>query len=385
MNSEVLHSDMLTKLLIYLLIHREQPVSVDALAEALWNEGETDNPAGALKNLMYRLRTILNKAFGTEDYILTSRGIYGWNPEKKVQIDIEEFEKLCQKAKKEKSESKQKADLEKAIALYHGDFMPRIMERHWVMTLSTYYHSMLNMAVKTLIEIYEKEESYEEVERLCMYSLELDPLDEWMHCTLINSLMKQKQNKLAMEHYNEATKLLREELGIRHSEQLEAMYKQLIQTSKGSEAEKIQNVHDDVIEKGVANGAYICGYPVFCEVYRIEARRIGRLGEAEYLALISLQLKEKHLSAEQEKMGRFLIEKGMNELEDILRHSLRGGDVASRYSDSQFVVLLPTCTYESCLSVSERILDRFYKKDKGNRIEITVDFEEVADATLFLS
>ena len=49
------------KLLIYLLIHREHPVSVRELSEALWREDEIENPAGALKNLMYRLRTIMKK------------------------------------------------------------------------------------------------------------------------------------------------------------------------------------------------------------------------------------------------------------------------------------------------------------------------------------
>ena len=49
LNDDILRSDMLKKLLIYILTHREHPITIQELAEALWQDEETDNPAGALK------------------------------------------------------------------------------------------------------------------------------------------------------------------------------------------------------------------------------------------------------------------------------------------------------------------------------------------------
>jgi len=69
---ETLRSDMLKKLLMYMLMHRESQVTVRAIADALWPEDEIDNPVGALKNLMYRLRNVLKAVFGDNNYILTS-------------------------------------------------------------------------------------------------------------------------------------------------------------------------------------------------------------------------------------------------------------------------------------------------------------------------
>ena len=89
LDDDVLRSDMLKKLLIYILTHREHPVTNQELAEALWQEDETDNPAGALKNLMYRLRNVLKKSIGDYNYIITSQGSYAWNNEIKVMLDIE--------------------------------------------------------------------------------------------------------------------------------------------------------------------------------------------------------------------------------------------------------------------------------------------------------
>lgn len=378
LNDDVMRSDMLTKLLMYLLIHREHPVSIQELSEALWSEDETDNPAGALKNLMYRLRTILKKTFGDEDYILTSRGVYSWNPKVEVIIDAEQFEQYCEEGKKTSDKLKSMDCYERAVELYQGDFMPRIMDRHWVMTLSTYYHSLLISAIKSLSGLYMKEERYEDVEHLCTEVLEYDSVDEWLHCTLITSLIRQNKQKLAMQQYEEAVKLLYDALGVRNSAQLKAVHEELLKMSKGADAEGIENVHEDMTEKEEPEGAYICGYPVFREIYRLEARKISRLGESEYILLMTLQLKDGAVTEDNKKMGKFLMKQAMNQVEEVLEESLRIGDVAARYSDSQFVVLLPTCTYESCLMVTQRILSRFYAKNKGRRIEIKTDYEEVA-------
>lgn len=45
------------------------------------DSGESNNPANALKALIYRLRTILKNNLGEYDYILSSQGTYYWNPE----------------------------------------------------------------------------------------------------------------------------------------------------------------------------------------------------------------------------------------------------------------------------------------------------------------
>lgn len=375
-----MRSDMLTKLLIYILIHREHPITIQELADALWSEDETDNPAGALKNLMYRLRNTMKKNLGETDYILTSRGVYYWNPEVKVSLDIEQFENYCEEAKKNTDSGKQIKNYEKAIALYQGDFMPKIMDKHWVVTLSAYYHSMLLSAIKSLAGLYLKEERYEDVEHICSYGLKYDSVDEWLHCNMITALMKQNKQKLAMEGYETAAKALYDALGVRNSAQLEEVHKELLKMSKGAEAEDMESVHKDMQEEEAPDGAYVCGYPVFREMYRLEARKISRLGKSEYILLLTLKLEEDK-AAGNEKMEKYLINQAMNQMEEVLKQALRIGDVAARYSDSQYVGLLPTCTYESCVMVSNRIISRFQEKNKSKRIVVKTDFEEVTIAS----
>lgn len=378
LDEDMMRSDMLTKLLVYLLVHRDHPITIQELADALWSEGETDNPAGALKNLMYRLRTILKKNLGDEDYILTSRGVYYWNPEIKVQLDAEEFEQLCEKGKNAWELAKQKSCYEKAIRLYQGDFMAKITDKHWVVTLSAYYHSMYLTAIKTLAELYIDERQYEAAEQICAEGLKYDGVDEWLHSHRITALMRQNKQNLAMECYEQATKALYDALGIRKSQQLESVHRELLKMSKGTEAEGMDSVHQDMQENEDPEGAYICGYPVFREIYRLEARKISRLGESQYVMLLTLEMKEKGAS-DNEQMEKFIMNQAMTQMETVLKETLRIGDVGARYSDSQYVVLLPTCTYESCVRVSERVVKKFLEKKNTKRIVVKVDFEEVAN------
>lgn len=375
-----MRSDMLTRLLVYLLIHRDHPITIQELSEALWNEDETDNPAGALKNLMYRLRSLLKKKLGEAEYILTGRGVYYWNPELPICFDAEQLEQYCAEAKKSTDISEQIMYYEKAIAIYQGDFMPKIMDRHWVMTLSAYYHSMLLSSIKSLAELYMSEERYEDMEHICADGLRYDLVDEWLHCHMITALIRQKKQKLAMECYEQASKLLYSALGVRNPAQLEKVHQEILRMSKGTEAEAIENVSRDMQEEEEPEGAYICGYPVFREIYRLEARKINRLGESEYVLLMTVRMRDA-LGSANDRMERFVINHAMNQIESVLREALRIGDVAARYSDSQYVVLLPACTYESCVLVADRIVKRFQDINTGKKVIVKTDFEEVTIAS----
>ena len=172
LNEDDIRSSKLTNLLGYLLIHRNQSVTIDELAEALWLEDETENPAGALKNLMYRLRTLLKKHFGETEFILTKQGSYHFNPELEVRVDAEQFEQMLEGIKqKQMKEEEAILELNTALALYQGDFMQKNTEMHWVITLTTYYHSLYLNGVKYLCDLYVSTRRFEELEMLCSRTL----------------------------------------------------------------------------------------------------------------------------------------------------------------------------------------------------------------------
>ena len=63
LNEEAIHSQMITKLLVYMICNKNHIVTLEQLTEALWTDEKSENPYGALKNMMYRLRGTLRKVW----------------------------------------------------------------------------------------------------------------------------------------------------------------------------------------------------------------------------------------------------------------------------------------------------------------------------------
>lgn len=375
-NDNNLHSPMLSKLLMYMFLYRDKTLTTEDIANAIWQDEEVDNPAGALKNLMYRLRKCLEKNFGSNDFILTNRGSYKWNPDVEVILDIEEFEKLINEAKAENVCDIAVMKYEQVVNMYCGDFMTKLLDMHWIVTLNTYYHSLYLSSVKALADLYAKSDCYEELEKLCSIALKYDNVDEQLYCFQIEARMHTGKINLALESYEKAREIMEKELGIRKTTVLNKVYEELLSMSKGQTAYNINEVHDDIVEED-PQGVFFCGYPIFKEIYHLEARKCKRSKTPENLLLFTLETNKDDTREIQE----FRIKKSMGVMEDTIKDCLRVGDVAAKYSDSQFVILLPTCNRALSLIVANRIVSKFY--DKGaqyKNIKVNINLEDISDS-----
>lgn len=279
LNDDNIRSVMMTKLLMYMIMHRKQTLTSERIASVLWQDEKVDNPANALKNLIYRLRTLMKTHLGVQDLIITKRGIASWNPEVELVVDVEVFEGLCTKAKLAENKQDIAAAIEyyeRAISLYHGDFMPRLTDVDWIVTEHTYYHSMFITAIKDLGELYIEAKMYEELEKICNAALDHENVNEELYYYLILALIRQNKQKQAMELYDKGCKILYKELGIRNPTRLQEVYKELLKEKKGIQIEGMDRVQEDMQEEN-PDGAFFCGYPVFKEIYRLEMRKSTRL------------------------------------------------------------------------------------------------------------
>ena len=374
LDDEKIRSEMVTKLLSYIFCHRKRNITIQELGDALWHDDGSDNPAGALKNLMYRLRTIMKKEWGRSDFIVTGRGTYTWNPELHIEIDAEKFEKLCKNAPREENADDEIADLEEAVRLYRGTFLPKLNGEYWVASLATYYHSMFLTAVKRLAGLLEEHSRYDEMSQICSRSIELDALDEELHCWLIKALSGQNKQNLAIEHYQKTVDLLYDNLGVRPSEELRGVYETLLKQKHEQELD-LSKIQKELKSDDDGRGAFLCEYGVFKKSYHLEIRRAGRLGMSIYLSLITLypSIDVKKDSAAYTN----IINKGMDIMQQVLLGSLRTGDVISRYSSTQFIIMLPTCQYETAMMVMERIQNRFYSSDEKTKIKLQYSVDEI--------
>lgn len=374
-SDENIRSTMLSRLLVYMLLYREKALTTEDIANAIWpGEEDLDNPSGALKNLMYRLRKNLAKYFGDEEFILTNRGSYQWNPKVEVVLDIEEFERLIKSAKQENVEEKAVIRYEQALDIYQGDFMSKLMDLHWIQAQAIYYHSMYLSGVKSLAKLYLNESRYEEVEHICAEALKFENADEQLYCYQIEARMHCGKVQLALDSYDMARKIMETELGVRKTTILNKVYEELKQISKGDSSYDIREVKKDIQEEN-PTGVFFCGYPIFKEIYHLEARKSVRSKTQENLLLLTLEAPEN----ESAEVISFRIRQAMKGLEETIRECLRVGDVVAKYSETQFIILLPSCTKDLSMLVANRIISKLYDRNpKYRKIKVRINIEEVS-------
>lgn len=372
LDEEKIWSTMLTRLISYFLCCRTREIPSQELIDVLWGETESENPTGALKNLIYRLRTLLKRTWPEYDFIITGRGTYRLNENLPLVLDTEEFEAYCGKAAEVKEQEEKIRLLMKAAELYKGMFLPNITGEYWALSLSTYYHSMYLSAVKELAGLLEDAERFEEMSRICSLALKLEPLDEDLYCLSVQALVRQNKLYLAREQYRKAVDTLYENLGISPSQNLRKVYEDILRQTHEEEL-SIQVIKEEMDEDD-NEGAFYCEYGVFKKLYQLEKRRAERLGISEYLVLVTVTPRQEIKTDSQAYLD--ILGEAMQTLRTVLLNSLRAGDVITKYSGSQYLILLPTCQYETAKIVVHRIEAGFLNLNK-KRVSLQFGLEEM--------
>ncbi|MCL1802381.1 MAG: winged helix-turn-helix domain-containing protein [Eubacteriaceae bacterium] len=343
------------ELLAYLILNKDKNITAFDLYEMLWPNDENSNPESSLKTLISRLRSNL-AAFDMRNAIVTKRGFYSWNDDLGAKIDVFTFESLCmelQMATALTNDIEEK--FQKAMQLYQGDLLPNSSLDSWVVPKSMYYHNVYLEIVQKYVQLLVNDNRHSDVVNVCRKGLDIDAFDSSLNLSLMSSLLKMGKGKEALAQYNCTTGLHYTYLGMNPSDEILDFYKNLIRIEHASGSD-IDVIRKELWEEDDGEGAFICEYAIFKDIYKLNMRNLKRLGTSMFIALISIDAMDK-------KAPDFImLDKIMTILGDTLRDNLRRGDTVSRYSPYQFAVLLPTVNHTNGQSVLERVKREFYKK-----------------------
>jgi len=357
------HSKKMWNILEYLIAFRKKEISQNDLIELLWDNDGSTNPNGALKTLMHRVRNLL-KVLEADDlnFILQSRRTYAWNNSLPCIVDTDEFERLYKEGLAiTDDEDLRLAKFRKAISIYKGDFLPKTRHETWVVPLASYYHTMYLKLVKDTIDLLAARQEFEDIANICWQAITIDQFDEDLHYHLIYALYRSNNQHAALKQYSTTTDLFFEKFGITPSEKLQALYKEIVKTSKDIETD-LNTIKDNLREQQKKTGAFYCEYEFFKDIYRLEARSAERTGNSIYLCLMTITTP----SGNQPPLNN--LNKAMDKLKTCIFNSLRSSDIFSRYSVSQYILMLPTTSYESGERVLKRIAGEFQKANSNDRI-----------------
>lgn len=353
-------------LIEYLITFRKRDISQEELIGILWPKGEIDNPANALKNLVYRARSALH-AHGLPNgrrMIVYKKGLYSWNNTYPCTVDAEEFEQACRRANAEGlTPAQQVTRYQEAIHLYKGDFLPGAKLEPWVIPIASEYRKQYFKCVYWLLGILQSQQQYEDMEQACLHAIAIDPFEETAHRYLIHSLIQQGKQEESMTRYNEVTELLFRELGIGPSTAMRALYREIAKTTHDVQLD-LGIIKEDLEETDRIPGAFYCEYEIFKNLYRLEARTAARSGQSVFVVLVTLEDIDGNL------LEVKIQNKTMDSLYRIIRENLRKGDVYARFSASQYVMMLPALTMENCVMVMDRVTRRFRYAHRGTRVKI---------------
>ena len=366
LTDEVNRSQKIWNVLSYLIVHRDRNVPQSEFIEQFWPDENSSNPVNALKTLLYRVRAMLEPLFGADiDPILSQRGSYSWNRAIECSVDADEFERLCQKAAEARLSDEKRMELyRRADALYRGDFLPKLSNELWTIPITARYHNLYLKSVKEFAALLEKHEAFEEMAAVCMRASLIDQLDEEIHILIARALLRQGKDAAALAHYESATDLLYRNLGVRPSQELRALYTEIMAVEKGLETD-LEVIQGDLREAAARPGAFVCEYGFFKEAYRLEARRAARSGQSVHVGLITVSLPDGGVPALN------VLGATMDQLLQVMVGNLRRGDVVSKYSGAQFVVMLPAANFEDSTMVMERIVSAFYRQHRRNFLKLS--------------
>lgn len=343
-------------LLQYLMVNRHKPLARQQLMEVLWPDGESDQPEKALENLVYRVRALFSAAGipFAQDTIIYQNNTYHLNNELDWALDFEQFEELYERASGTALPVAERiVHLQQAADLYRGDFLAEHLYEDWVLPYNTYYRTLYFKCVEQLLSLLEAEKRYEEMEAVSGRALAFDRFEERLHLSYMKALIGQDKKTAAAAHYDGLSDLFFRELGVTPSDELRALYRELSRAS-GRVQTDLSAIKEAMREEGAGDDAFLCDFETFRNLYRLEARSAERAGESVFIGLLTITEEDGGVP------GNDVVARAMPLLLEAVHASLRRGDVVSRLSACQYILMLPTITVENGERVMDRIIERFY-------------------------
>ncbi|MEJ5312255.1 MAG: BTAD domain-containing putative transcriptional regulator [Anaerolineae bacterium] len=189
----------LEALLAFLLLHRQQPIPRDELAERLW----PDRPAAEARANLRRHLHLLRQALPEGEWILTDHEMVQWNSAADFWLDVEMFTRSAQAG----------GECELCLELYQGDLLPELYD-DWLIPEREKLAELLLQALQRAVEQCAGQGNYAGALRYAQRLLVYDPLHEETHRMAMRLAYLAGDRQAALRQFEECRDLLRRELDV---------------------------------------------------------------------------------------------------------------------------------------------------------------------------
>ena len=306
-----------TALVQYLVLQRGTPVPHKVLIDTLWGGERCANPDMALRAILHRFRSMISQEQLTalDSCILTSRGSYQWNPNLTCTVDVFQLEDLAAEAERCDDPDKRLEHYQQIETLYRGRLLPLSASEPWVESIAMHLHAYYRTAMLALLEHYRKQGDSERLVALC---------ERGRAAGCLHHAIEPRQAATAWRQARKADRNMENDMA------------RLITALPDQETD----------------GAMLCSFETFGEIYRMQRGLQAQYGVPIFLALLTLTPTRSADAGETERM--------MTALGELIHTGMRRCDVAARYSDTQYALLMCGTGGEDSAPL-EHIKQAFYR------------------------
>ena len=377
------------KLIQVILLHHEAGIAKRELIDYVFGYKELLDENNSLNNLLHQARTQLKKSgLPGKRYIEGKKGIYSpeWLEEYTFSYDFTDFRRLCQQARDAATAEEKAALYAQANRLYRGELLPDFSTENWVILESIQLKESYDELVRFLGGFYREQQDYESLCQLYTQAARIYPESGWQ-IQLIDALILKKQMKEAYELYDKTARYYLDELEVPLPDELVQCYARIYEELKVV-SEDIEDIQADILKRDAVlksgedtephSGSYYCAYASFIDVYHVLRRNMSRRGSSIFMMLCTLVDYEGKPIQNPEKLNA-----RSEALKQALYEGLRQGDVFTKYSSSQYLLLLIGTKKEDCSIIYQR-LARKLKELTGPRAELRYRIVSLAEIPTIL-
>lgn len=334
--------------------------SKSKIVEDLYGCEEVEDTNASLNNTIFRLRKYLRSSqLPPGEYLILKDGMLRFDGGIAVDSDAWVVECAAQALTEERDRRKRAELCEEICALYRGEFLPQISNELWVIEKSKEYKGIYFKALDILLAYLKEENDYRRIEGLAARACELYPCEGWENWRI--------ESLLVLGNRGEAERVYREtaahaqELGGFLSREWQERFRETGEQLRHPEG-TAEEIGRCLMESRTEEGAYGCTLLGFSDCFRMLKRVTSRRGPVCFSLLLCTILDAGGRPVQDPKT----CEKQGERLCQSFKKYLRKGDIYTKYSENQYLLLCTGAESENISEIGFR-LDTDFRKRCGGR------------------
>ncbi len=373
------------ELLKYLIVFRNRRMLPEVIIDEMWPCCDFADPKSVLRTQVFRLRRLIGEMLadtGCEDtpwmVLNYTNGCYILEVGDRCRVDADIFEETVADAETKEQEDVRAAIAlyKKALALYEGPYMAGNVRGEWLFPVQNHYHRIYMRTLFSLLDLLRKDNALQEIIEICERAFSIEPYDESLHLCFLQALMDLGDTKSALSHYSYFTSFLDRELGVKPSAPLRAVYRKLQQKMHETHETDIALIKKSLIDDDMA-GAFWCDIDHFRALCEVEIRRSLRTEKPVFLGMITVTGLDGSIGSNRVKVVA-------DRITQMLRSSLRKGDVFAWWNQNQVLLLLALQERQSLIKIGQRLGARLQEIASKEHVQAKLEFQPLTPEVSFL-